>query len=635
VAHAGPAARPRASPILAAGANATGVRGRVLSQRSFPVGVEAAIVLAVLALVLGLLIFTRIPPDAVLVGGLTLLLVAPTPLATGWKLGVLSAAEAFGGFSNPGMLTVGVLFIVVSGLRETGGIDWIAQSVLGRPRTVRRALARILFPVVVMSTFLNNTPVVAMLIPAVSEWAKKLKLAPSKLMIPLSYAAILGGICSLIGTSTNLVVAGLVITQTDLPPLGMFDITWVGLPCAVVGSVFLLLFGPKLLPTRGSPAAQLSDPRQYTAEMIVPEGSPLVGKSIEQAGLRQLPGSFLTEIDRQGTSILAVGPEETLQANDRLIFAGIVESIRDLQNLRGLVPATNQVFKLDSPRYRRQLFEAVVSATCPIAGKTIRDGRFRNRYNAVVLAVARGGERIERKLGDIELRPGDTLLIEANATFAQQHRDSRDFLLVSAIEDSTPRRHDRALVALLILTGMVLLAASGVFDMLVAAIIAAALMVLTRCCGLNEARNSVDWGVLIVIGAALGLGAAIEKSGAAQLLAGAVLGAAGGDPYLTLIGVYLVTWLMTEILTNNAAVALMFPIAVSAAQQLEASMLPFLMVLMIAGSASFATPIGYQTNLMVYGPGGYRFTDYTRIGIPMSLLMGLTALLVAPRVWPF
>ena len=597
-------------------------------------GADAIVVLGVLALVLGLLIFTRIPPDAILVGGLTLLLVAPVRLASGWKIGVITTTEAFAGFSNPGMLTVGVLFVVVTGLRETGGIDWIAQSVLGRPGSLRRALLRILFPVVGLSTFLNNTPVVAMLIPAVSDWAKKLNLAPSKLMIPLSYAAILGGTCSLIGTSTNLVVAGLVMTQTDMAPLRMFDITWVGLPCAVVGSLFLLLFGPKLLPTRGSPAAQLADPRQYTAEMIVPAGSPLIGKSIEQAGLRQLPGCFLVEIDRQGTGILAVGPEETLQADDRLIFAGIVESIRDLQNLRGLVPATNQVFKLDSPRYRRQLFEAVVSNTCPLAGKTIRDGRFRNHYNAVVLAVARGGERIRRKIGDIELRPGDTLLIEASATFAQQHRDSRDFFLVSAIEDSTPRRHERAPLALLILTAMVVLAAWGVVSMLVAAVLAAALMVLTRCCGLAEARNAIDWPVLIVIGAALGLGAGIERSGAAELLAGSVLGVAGGNPYLTLIGVYLVTWLLTEILTNNAAVALMFPIAISAAQQLEVNLLPFVMVLMIAGSASFATPIGYQTNLMVYGPGGYRFTDYARIGIPMTLLVGSTALLLAPRVWP-
>ncbi len=598
-------------------------------------GAEAIIVLAVLAVVLGLLIFTRIPPDAILVGGLTLLLVAPVPFSSGWRLGVITTTDAFAGFSNPGMLTVGVLFIVVAGLRETGGIDWIAQSVLGRPRSVRKALARIVFPVLALSTFLNNTPVVAMLIPAVNDWVKKLKLAPSKLMMPLSYAAILGGVCSLIGTSTNLVVAGLVITQTDMEPLRMFDIAWVGVPCAVVGSLFLLLFGPELLPTRSSPAAELSDPRQYTAEMIVPVGSPLAGRSIEEAGLRQLPGCFLVEIDRQGASIMAVSPEEKLQADDRLIFAGIVESIRDLQNLRGLVPATNQVFKLDSPRYRRQLFEAVVSNTCPLAGKTIRAGRFRNHYNAVVLAVARGGERIRRKIGDIELRPGDTLLIEANATFAEQHRDSRDFFLVSAIQDSTPRRHERAPLALLILVGMVVLAASGVMCMLVAAVVAAGLMVLTRCCGLVEARSSVDWAVLIVIGAALGLGRGIEQSGAAELLASNVLGLAGSDPYWTLVAVYVVTWLLTEILTNNAAVALMFPIAISAARQLGVDLLPFVMVLMVAGSASFATPIGYQTNLMVYGPGGYHFTDYTRIGIPMTLLVGSTALLLVPWIWPF
>jgi di/tricarboxylate transporter len=454
-------------------------------------------------------------------------------------------------------------------------------------------------------------------------------------MIPLSYAAILGGVCSLIGTSTNLVVAGLVLAQTDLPALRMFDITWVGLPCAVAGSFFLLLFGPRLLPTRGSPVAQLSDPREYTAEMIVPEGSPLVGKSIEAAGLRHLPGSYLVEIERQGISVMAVGPEEILQTNDRLIFTGIVESIRDLQNLRGLTPATNQVFKLDSPRYRRQLFEAVVSNTCPLTGKSIRDGRFRNRYNAVVLAVARNGERLRGKIGDIVLRPGDTLLIEAHSTFAQQQRDSRDFFLVSAIEDSRPRRHEHSRVALLILAAMVVAAATGFLDMLVAAVVASGLMVLTRCCSLAEARNSVEWSVLILIGAALGLGRAMETSGAAALLAESVLQLAGSDPYLTLVGVYVATWLLTEILTNNAAVALMFPIAIAAAQELGVNAMPFVIVLMIAGSSSFVTPIGYQTNFMVYGPGGYRFSDYTRIGTPLGLVVGTTALLLTPLVWPF
>jgi di/tricarboxylate transporter len=598
-------------------------------------GIEAIIVLAVVAFVLGLLIFTQIPPDAVLVAGLTILLIVPVPQPEGWKMGVLAVADAFDGFSNPGMLTVGVLFVVVTGLRETGSIDWIAQFVFGRPRTLRRALVRLLFPVLAISAFLNNTPVVAMLIPAVNDWAKKLRLAPSKFMIPLSYGAILGGVCSLIGTSTNLVVAGLVISETDLPPLRMFDITWVGLPCALAGTLFMVIFGPKLLPDRGSPIAQLSDPREYTAEMIVPEGSPLIGKSIEQAGLRHLPASYLVEIERQGVSMPAVGPEETLRLGDRLIFAGIVESIRDLQNLRGLVPATNQVFKLDSPRYRRKLFEAVVSNTSPLVGKTVRDGRFRNRYNAVVLAVARNGERIERKIGDIELRTGDTLLIEASSAFAGQHRYSRDFFLISAIEDSTPRRHQHAPLALAILFAMIVAASTDWLDMLLAATLAAGAMILARCCSVEEARNSVEWSVLIVIAAALGLGQAIEQSGAAQVLAGSVLRLAANDPYLSLIGVYVVTWVLTEVLTNNAAVALMFPIAIATASELNLNAIPFIMALTVAGSAGFVTPIGYQTHMMVYGPGGYRFSDFVRIGLPMSILIGIVTVLVVPLVWPF
>jgi di/tricarboxylate transporter len=599
------------------------------------VGPEIAIVLVVLALVLGSLMLTRIPADAALVGGLILLLIAPVPEPQGWRLGVVTLADAFGGFSNPGMLTVGVLFVVVAGMRETGAIDSLAQSLLGRPATVRGALTRLLFPVLSLSAFTNNTPLVAMLIPVVSDWAKKLKMPPSKLMIPLSYGTILGGVCSLIGTSTNLVVAGLVATETDLPPIGVFDITWVGLPCGLVGILFLIAFGDRLLPDRSSSGSQLADPRQYTAEMIVPEGSPLAGKTIEQAGLRNLPGGYLVEIDRQGVSMMAVGPDVMLRTNDRLIFAGVVESIRDLQNLRGLVPATNQVFKLESPRYRRQLFEAVVSNRCPLVGKTIREGRFRNYYNAVVVAVARGGERISAKIGEIELQPGDTLLIEAATDFASQHRNSRDFFLVSALQDSTPRRHERGPVAIAILATMVFLAATGLLDMLVAASVASALMVITRCCSLEDARNNIDWSLLVVVGASLGLGQAMQKSGAAHLLAGTVLEAAGNDPYLSLIGIYFVTWMVTEILTNNAAVALMFPITIATAQQLHVNLLPFIMVLMIAGSAGFVTPIGYQTNLMVYGPGGYRFSDYVKIGLPLSILVGTTCLLVVPLVWQF
>ncbi len=594
-------------------------------------GAEAVVVLVVLLIVFLFLALTSLPADAVCVGGLTLLLVFPVPGT--WKP-VLSIPDGLAGFGNEAMATVGVLFVVVAGLRATGAIDWLAHRVLGRPRGVRGALVRVILPVCGMSAFLNNTPVVAMLIPAVSDWAKRLRLSPSKLMLPLSYAAILGGTCSLIGTSTNLVVNGLMTAATDRPSLGMFDIAWIGVPCALVGFGFLVILGPRMLPDRGV-SAPLADPREYTAEMIVPPGSALVGQTIEEGGLRSLPGAFLVEIERGEESIVAVGPDQLIHAGDRLVFAGVVESIRDLQNLRGLAPATDQVFKLDAPRHRRCLFEVVVSDSCPIVGQTIREGRFRTVYNAAVLAVARNGERLSGKIGDIQLRAGDMLLLEAKPSFETQQRHSRDFFLTRPIEDSTPRRHDRALIAIGILVAMVALATLGWLSMIQAGLLAAGMMIITRCCSTATARQSVEWPVLIVIGAALGFGKALDVSGAARAIADAVVGTAGSHPWLALAAVYLVTSILTEVITNNAAVALVFPIAMATSQQLGVDFQPFIMAIMMAGSASFATPLGYQTNLMVYGPGGYVFSDYLRIGIPMNLLMAVTSITLIPLIWKF
>ena len=596
---------------------------------------DLLIVIAAVLGVLALLAFTRIAADAVLAAALTALLAIPVPTDTGWKMGVLSPSDALGGFSNTGMLTVAVLFIVVAGLRETGGIDWIASKMLGRPKGERSALFRVMAPVWGMSVFLNNTPVVAMMIPAVQDWAKRLKLSPSKLMIPLSYSAILGGTCSLIGTSTNLVVAGLVISQTDLPALGMFDITWVGLPAALIGAGFLILVGPKLLPNRGGGDAVLDDPKEYALELIVPAGSPMAGKTVEQAGLRSLPGCFLVEVEREGEIISAVGPEQVLKADDRLLFVGIVESIRDLANTRGLALATNQVFKLDTPRFRRRLFEAVVAPGSPLASKTIRQSRFRNRYNGAVIAVARNGERLRGKLGDIQLRGGDLVLVESDPGFVDRVGASRDFLLVRPLEDSAPRRHSRAPIALAILVAMVALATFEVYPMIVAALLAAGAMVLTRCCTVSEARRSIDWSVLIVIAAALGIGRAMDQTGAARLLADGVLSVVGSNPWLVLLAVYAVTSLLTEVITNNAAVALIFPIAQATASTLGVDFMPFVIAIMMAGSASFATPLGYQTNLMVYGPGRYTFADFLRIGIPMNVLLGVATVIITPLVFPF
>jgi di/tricarboxylate transporter len=572
----------------------------------------------------GLMAFTRLAPDVVLVGGVTLLML----------LGILDPDQALRGLSNEGMVSVGTLYVVVTGLRDTGAVAWLVQRFFGRPKTLVGAQTRLMAPVIVMSAFLNNTPVVAMLIPAVSDWAKRFRLPASKLMIPLSYAAILGGTCTLIGTSTNLVVHGLML-DNKLPGLSMFEIAWVGIPCALVGLAYVLVFGRWLLPDRASSVSRFSDPRQYTVEMLVPAGSPLADKSIEQAGLRHLPGTFLIEIDRDGTILAAVEPTETLRQGDRLIFAGVVESVVDLQKIRGLEPATDQVFKLDSPRRDRCLIEAVVSTSCPVVGRTIREGRFRNAYNAVVIAVARDGERIRRKIGDIALRPGDTLLLEAHPAFVEQQRNARDFLLVSPLEGSNPPRHERAPIALAILAGMVLLVTLEVTSLLKAAFLAAGLMLLTRCCSSREARRGVDWQVLIVIAASFALGTALETTGAAKAIASGVISLAAGHPWAALAVVYGVTMLFTELITNNAAAVLIFPIALATSRELGVSFQPFAVAIMMAASASFSTPIGYQTNLMVYGPGGYRFTDYFRVGIPLNLMLWAICSALIPWIWPF
>jgi len=588
-------------------------------------GLEAWFTVALIVFLVGVLTLTRISPDVVLLGGVTLLL----------AVGILEPFEALAGLAQEGMVTVGVLYVVVAGVQNTGGLAWIVQHLLRRPTSLRGALVRVTAPVAGMSAFLNNTPVVAMMIPAVADWAKKIRIPVSKLMIPLSYGAILGGVCTLIGTSTNLVVNGLVLSETDLPGLGMFSITWVGLPCALVGGAYLLLIGHRFLPDRQPAISTEDDPRRYTAEMTVTPEGPLVGRTIEQAGLRHLPKLYLMEIERDGEVRPAVGPEEILQGGDRLVFVGIVDSVVELQKMRGLDPATDQVFKLAGRRSGRCLIEAVVSDTCPIVGMSIREGGFRTRYDAVVIAVARGGERIRAKVGDIVLRPGDTLLLEASAAFVRQHRDSRHFYLISQVTETARPRFERSWVAVVILLGMVAAVATGWLSMFKAALLAGGLMILTRCCRVSEARRSIDWHVLLVIAASFGLGRALGTTGAAHAIAGGLIQLAGGHPWYSLALVYAVTTVFTEVITNNAAAILIFPVALATAGRLDVHFLPFVITIMVAASASFATPLGYQTNLMVYGPGGYRFTDYARVGLPMNLVVGIVTVLLTPLIWPF
>ncbi|MBU73389.1 SLC13 family permease [Spongiibacter sp.] len=587
--------------------------------------IDAWITLTVIVGCLLALVFSRRPADMVLCGGVVILLL----------LDILTPKEALAGMSNEGMITVGVLFVVAQALSETGVVSWISNNLLGRPKSPHSAQLRLMAPVALFSSILNNTPVVAMLIPAVRDWAKRNKLSASQLMIPLSYAAIVGGTCTLVGTSTNLVVNGMLLQYLPDQGLGMFDLAWVGIPCALMVIVFVVLFSRWLLPSHSGTEERFEDTRQYIVEMKVEPGSAVAGQTIEEAGLRQLPGMFLVEIVRDQQVMTVVSPNERLRDNDQLVFAGDVRSVVDLKNIHGLKLAEKQVFKLAAGSLNRCLVEVVISHNFPQIGRRVREMRFRNHYGAVVIAVSRNGKQIKGKLGDIELEAGDTLLLETHEDFVRNQRYSKDFLLVSAIENSRPVRHEHRLRASLIMLGMVLSVAFGWLSMLKAAFLAAGLMVITRCIRISDARRCVDWQVLLVIAASIALGSALEKTGAASVIADGVVSIAAGSPMATLAAIFVVTALFSAVISNLAAAVIVFPIALAASQQLGVNMLPFAVTLMMAASASFATPIGYQTNLMVYGPGNYRFSDFFKMGVPLTLLVGVATVLIVPQVWSF
>ncbi len=599
----------------------------------------------------------RVSADLLFLGGL----VAVT------LLGVIPPEDAVAGFANPAGLMIGSLFVVAAALRATGVLDWIGNQLLGTARTAGQALVRLSIAVVSISAFINNTPVVAMLVPVVLDWCRKRGVSPSRLLIPVSYFAILGGTCTMIGTSTNIVINGLLAKsqvvnaqrpvaeqyspefRAALKEMTLLEIGQVGLPCAMLGLVYLLTVGRRLLPDRSELVEQLGEQRrEYTVEMLVQPTCRLIGKTVEQAGLRHLRGLFLIEIDRDEEVITPVTPRDTIRAGDRLIFTGVVTTIVDLVRIPGLVPAADITYEITAtgPRPRR-LSEAVISRSSPLIGTTVRAANFRQLYNAAVVAVHRNGARLRGKVGDVVVQAGDTLLLQTRTEFASHYRHSPDFYLVADVEGSQPRRHDRALLALLLVG--VLIAWLGATSFLgrdgmlgglaspaVAAVTVAGLMVFFRCLPIGEARSSIDLQVLITVAAALGLGRALTDSGAAEAVAGVLVDSVGrGHPYLLLAVLYLLSLVFTELITNTAVAIMLFPVGVAMAAAAGLSPRPFIMAIAVAASLSFITPIGYQTNLMVLGPGGYQPRDYMRIGWPLVALMTVTALVLIPIVWPF
>jgi di/tricarboxylate transporter len=589
--------------------------------------------------------------------------------------GVLTPQQAVAGFAEPAVIMIGALFAAAAGLRATGTLDWIGNKLLGNASNEFGALTRLALMIVPVSAFVLNTPLVAMFAPIVVDWCRKNRISPSRLLIPLSYLTILGGVCTLIGTSTTLVCNGQLAREAqtiaekveagEITPkiarqvreLNFFEITKVGVPIALVGGVYMMLIAPRLLPNRVDLIEQLGERRrEYLVEMLVQPGCSLIGSTVQQAGLRNLPGLFLIEIDRSGEVITPVTPQDTIQPRDRMIFTGVVTTIADLERIPGLVPAADRAYEFHpAQRTQRQLTEAVLSRTSPLIGHTVREANFRQRYNAAVVAVHRNGERLTNKVGNIRLEPGDTLLLQTRAEFVDAYRHNRDFYLVSRVGGSSARRHDRAILAGALFAGLILwLTISSLFGseihwgnlfankpQAISAIAVVVAMVVTRCLSVAEARSAIDIQVLITIAAAIGIGSALNQSGAASWLANRVVETVGNlglpahwEPYLLLAVVYVVAMVFTESITNVAVAAIMIPVAIGVALAGGYDPRPFIIAVTLAASLSFITPIGYQTNLMVMGPGGYQPRDYARVGIPLALLTALIALVLIPLIWP-
>jgi len=573
---------------------------------------ESALTIAVVVAMFALMVRGRSAAGSILCA-VVVLLVA----------GVIDERQALSGFSNPAPITVAALYVVARAVERTGALRPLIQAALGSGRGPL-GLLRLLAPSAAASAFLNNTPIVAMLIPAVSELSEARSTPPSRVLMPLSFAVILGGVVTTIGTSTSLVVSGL-LEAAGQPALGIFEVTHVGLPIAGVGLVLVALLAPRLLPDRESPRKRLSkSPRDFVVRMIVDPDGPLAGLSVDEAGLRHLEGVFLVEIERDREPIAPVGPSTRLRAGDSLLFVGQARKAADLRSLPGLASAEQpHLVDLETPNHR--LLEVVIGAGSPLLGRTPREVGFRANYAAAIVGIHREGQPVVAKLGSVRLRLGDTLLLLTHDGLLERWRDRPDFLLISPIDGEPQPLGPRAHLTLAITLGVVVVAGSGLVPILHAALVGALLLVATGALSLQEARAAIDVEVLLVIAGAFGVGAAIEQSGLAAQLGHAVVEATTGLGWrYALLGVVLATLVLTEFISNNAAAALMFPIAMATAGESGADPRAFAIAVAMTASCSFLTPVGYQTNMMVYGPGGYRFGDYWRLGGPLTLASVVT-----------
>jgi di/tricarboxylate transporter len=585
---------------------------------------EAWATLGVIVVLVGVLVRELVQPAIAMFGATVVLLV----------LGIVTPEQAFAGFSNEAPFIIAALLVLARAVDAAGIMAPLVTRLFAGVKSERALEARLLFPVAGLSSVLNNTTLVAMTAPAVLDVASRRRLSASKFLMPVSFAAVLGGVITTIGTSTNLTVSGL-LREAGMDRLELFELTPVGLPIAAAGCLLVVLLASWLLPERGSARGELEDAgRNFTVSMEVERGGAVDGRTVEEAGLRHLQGVFLVEVQRGEHTVAPVAPDLALEGGDVLTFVGRVDQIVDLQRTRGLHSSeTSQINAL--ARGSHAFFEVVVGAG-DLAGSTLREAGFRGRYGGAVVAIHRAGHPIEAKLGEVRLRFGDTLLVLSDSDFRARWRDRGDFLVIAPVSGIPPTQPRKVWTVGLIGLGFVVLTALGIVPILQAAILAALLVLVTRTLTVRQARDAIDLNLVVLIAAAFGLGAAVESSGlaaaGAQVLTGAMepLGTVGA-----LAGVVVATIVVTELLSNNAAAALMFPVGLATAATLGVDPRPFIVAVTLSASLSFLSPIGYQTNMMVYALGGYRFTDFARVGAPLTVLCAILQLILIPLVFPF
>lgn len=537
----------------------------------------------------------------------------------------IDTKDFMAGFANEQILVVLILIMLSDVIQRTAVVDLAFQNVFKPSLSYRRFLALLGILVTPVSAFVNNTPLVAILMPYVYDWSKKKGIAPSKVLIPLSYLTILGGTITLVGTSTNLVVNGFV-TDAGYESLGMFDFTLVGASVAVVGILYIVFIGPSLLPDRKDAISDFREKsREYVTETFLTPKSALIGKTVEEAGLRKLKGLFLVEIIRGEEKIAPVSPVQSLEANDKLIFAGETSTILDLIKTNNGIELPNSA-KLSNSE-SMEVKEVVISSNSDLIGKIVKDTNFRGKYDSAIIAINRNGERITGKLGEVQLQSGDLLLLITGDDFENRASEEQDFYIISSVDKIHKMALYKTYTVLLGTVAAFVTSALGYLSLFESLLILMSLIAAMQIVRFNDIKRSFDVDMYLILVLALSFGKAIVNTGLDKEISGAMLEIVKpvGSNIAALAFVYLATNILAMMVTNKAAVAIMFPVALSTAKTLGIEPTPFFLAIAFAGCAEFMTPYGYQTNLMVYGPGGYKFRDYMKIGWGLSLTFFVVA----------